>query len=619
MLSWLDPFINDAKIQVEIIISDSIGVDSDIHDNSSMNSDPSNNCDVEQMNLYYPFKLPIQYLPEKYIHPLSSIVTKDLELVETVGKQSVYNRLFKPSHLFGSGLIDEWKKQFTTSIQFLTETQTIIQETSPVIGYKIHPETLMIIWEDVKGNPGNFLEKYCYIEWDIIKPLNRSSKFLQILSMLNMMSPAISLMIPFLFLVLPFLLLKLRGLPISVSMYIDVLKDIAKHHFIGKALTNLSNMSVENMIYLVLGAGMYFYQIYQNITACKRFYRNLEKMNNYLYEFKTYLGHSIHNMEEFVEKHGAKITYTHFCVDVQNHADVLKDYMLMLSDIEPLDSLFSKLGSVGYMLQCYYELHSNRKYEESIRYSFGFEGFLDNLRGVSSHYSTGNVSPAKFDPTHACEFKQQYYPGHLDEEHCIKNDCDLDKKLIITGPNASGKTTMLKATTINVICSQQIGCGFYQDAKINPYTHIHSYLNIPDTSERDSLFQAESRRCKDIIDSINKHPAKEGFRHYGIFDELYSGTNPEEATKSGFAFLQYLSKYDNVDFILTTHYTKICSKLRKNKRIRNHKMDVVQDDLGKLKYTYKMKKGVSKIQGAVRILEDMDYPEEIINSVKNEK
>ena len=45
-------------------------------------------------------------------------------------------------------------------------------------------------------------------------------------------------------------------------------------------------------------------------------------------------------------------------------------------------------------------------------------------------------------------------------------------------------------------------------------------------------------------------------------------------------------------------------------------MDVVQDDLGKLKYTYKMKKGISKIEGAIRILEDMDYPEEIINSVK---
>ena len=61
MLSWLDPIINDAKIHVEIMISESIGVDSDIHDNSSMNSDPSNTDNLEQMNLYYPFKLPIQY------------------------------------------------------------------------------------------------------------------------------------------------------------------------------------------------------------------------------------------------------------------------------------------------------------------------------------------------------------------------------------------------------------------------------------------------------------------------------------------------------------------------------------------------------------------------------
>ena len=38
---------------------------------------------------------------------------------------------------------------------------------------------------------------------------------------------------------------------------------------------------------------------------------------------------------------------------------------------------------------------------------------------------------------------------------------------------------------------------------------------------------------------------------------------------------------------------------------------------GGFKYTYKMKKGISKIQGAVKILEQMNYPDEIINSVKN--
>lgn len=57
---------------------------------------------------------------------------------------------------------------------------------------------------------------------------------------------------------------------------------------------------------------------------------------------------------------------------------------------------------------------------------------------------------------------------------------------------------------MNIILSQQIGYGFYDSANINPYDYLHSYLNIPDTSGRDSLFQAESRRCKEILDSLEK-------------------------------------------------------------------------------------------------------------------
>jgi DNA mismatch repair ATPase MutS len=324
-------------------------------------------------------------------------------------------------------------------------------------------------------------------------------------------------------------------------------------------------------------------------------------------------------MKQFITSHGNKPTYSKFCEDIQTHSNVLKEYYDMLHNIEPSNYLISKIGNVGYMLQCYYELHSNQRYEYSIRYSFGFEGFIDNIRGVSRNCSDGHISPATFDKTKSCKFKKQYYPSHMEETKCIKNNCDLDKNLIITGPNASGKTTLLKSTTINVICSQQLGYGFYASAVINPYTHIHSYINIPDTSERDSLFQAESRRCKEIIDSINSNLIDDGCRHYCIIDELYSGTNPDEATKSGIAFLKYLSKYDNVDFILTTHYNKICTKLRKHNSIRNHKMDVIQEDNGKLKFTYKMKKGISKIQGAAFILEDMDYPEEIINQIKGIK
>ena len=80
--------------------------------------------------------------------------------------------------------------------------------------------------------------------------------------------------------------------------------------------------------------------------------------------------------------------------------------------------------------------------------------------------------------------------------------------------------------------------------------------------------------------------------------------------------LEYLTKFKNVDFILTTHYNKICMKFKKNENIQNYQMSVVQDENDKLIYTYKLKKGISKIQGAIKILEQMDYPEEIIQDVK---
>jgi DNA mismatch repair ATPase MutS len=221
----------------------------------------------------------------------------------------------------------------------------------------------------------------------------------------------------------------------------------------------------------------------------------------------------------------------------------------------------------------------------------------------------------------------------------IKNTCKFDKNMIISAPNKAGKTTILKTTILNIIFTQQLGCGFYDSATLVPYTHIHSYLNIPDTSGRDSLFQAESRRCKEILDII-KHSSNA--HHFCIFDELYSGTNPTEATKSAYAFLLYLSKYQHVDFMLTTHYVSLCKRLEKKlgfkktetetdntnntnneklmtKTICNYKMNVIEDkDLGKIKYTYSMKPGISNIQGAVLILEQMEYPKEIIDEMKKD-
>ena len=204
----------------------------------------------------------------------------------------------------------------------------------------------------------------------------------------------------------------------------------------------------------------------------------------------------------------------------------------------------------------------------------------------------------------------------MNESH-VKNDCFFGKNMILSAPNKAGKTTVLKTTAINIICIQQFGYGFFDSAVLcTPYTHFHSYLNIPDTSGRDSLFQAESRRCKDILDSVKENTDDQKYKHFCIFDELYSGTNPEEACKAGCAFLNYLSKFSNVDFILTTHYVDICKQFLKSNTTQNYKMEVNVSDTGTFEYTYRMLSGISEVKGAIRVLKDMDYPKEILEEIE---
>jgi len=212
-------------------------------------------------------------------------------------------------------------------------------------------------------------------------------------------------------------------------------------------------------------------------------------------------------------------------------------------------------------------------------------------------------------------FKNSYFSELLKDtsNNIVKNSYKFDNNLILTGPNAAGKTTILKSTLFNILLSQQIGCGFFDKAESKIYDYLHCYINIPDTSGRDSLFQAEARRCKEILNIIRDNDDK---NHFCVFDELYSGTNPEEAVTSAAALLNHLNKKNNVNYILTTHYYKLCNKLDKNIS-KNYHMEIKKnkDNDDDFKFTYKIKKGISKIKGGLKVLRDLDYPEDIITTL----
>jgi DNA mismatch repair protein MutS len=254
-------------------------------------------------------------------------------------------------------------------------------------------------------------------------------------------------------------------------------------------------------------------------------------------------------------------------------------------------------------MKYFYEFHINKDIQNTIEFSFGMNSFMEHMNGLNELRREKLINKCKIGKK--TKMNKAYFP-YLIYSDPVKNDIDLSKNIAITGPNASGKTTILKTVLFNLIFSQSFGYGFYSSATITPYNHIHCYLNIPDTSGRDSLFQAEARRCKEIIESL-----EDGKKHFCIFDELFSGTNPNEACASSYGFIKYLINQKNIDFILTTHLIDLCKKLEPI--MENKHMDVTKTDEFNFMYTYQIRSGISNVKGGLKVLFDLRYPEYILD------
>jgi DNA mismatch repair ATPase MutS len=558
------------------------------------------------------FKTPISYNDKKM--ELNKNIITDLELISTIDPSgiSMYNYSFQPKTCFGKKVLEQLPTYYTTDKEFLKETQQILKEYKNADAKVPDFNEIMEIWDEIKNDTG-FKERYHYIDWPMWEYLNKSEGFLQIMSVYNLTSPVISLFVPVIILIIPFFVIKIKGLPITINEYIDVLKLIASNHAIGKLFTKFNSVKTDEKIYLVISAAFYIFSIYQNILTCYRFHQNMHKIHSHLFKILDYLRYNEIAMNNILLYTSNMKTYEKFNECLREKLVILNEFKGKLEQITPYKLSINKCRELGNILKYFYEIYDNNAYNDAFLYSFGFHGYIDNINGLLENIQNKDINYVKFtNKKKKAEFKKSYYPA-LIKNKPVKNDYKLGKNMIITGPNASGKTTILKSALINVIISQQFGCGFYQKALLNPYKYIHCYLNIPDTSGRDSLFQAEARRCKDIIDIIHNN---EKDTHFCVFDELYSGTNPDEAVMSALAFMQYLVKYENVNCILTTHFIKLCKQLETNKSVKNFHMNTEKH--GKdFKYTYLLKDGISNIRGGFKVLSDMNYPKEILEKTEN--
>ena len=549
------------------------------------------------------FKFPVEY--QKKNKFLSTNIANDLELYNTTDptNKTINQQIFQPCTEVGLEMNNYMLDTYSYDKPFLKDTQKMLKK------YKKKSLTdLDEIFKIIQNNKSlsNFNDKYFYLEWSCLEMLNKNEMFLLLMSIYNLSSPILSLIFPLIILILPFFILQLQNKPVEINEYVTILKSVLTNHAIGKVCFQFSSASNGEKIYILLSLGFYIFSIYQNIRYCHKFYINLQNIHKELFVLKNYIANTLLNIDHVVSITQKLKTYKPFVKELTKVKSTL-EYFHKQINFTPFSISFTKILEIGSLLKVYYEFNKSIELEYALYYSMGFNGYLDNLNGLKEFMNDDKINFASFGKH--TDFKGLYYPALIQTEY-KSNDCSFDKNIILTGPNASGKTTILKSCLINILLSQTFGCGCYTKSTNKLYKHIHCYLNIPDTLGRDSLFQAEARRCKEIIDAINKNPED---THFCAFDELYSGTNPKEAISSATAFMEYIIKNDTVDCLLTTHFIDVCNQLNSHKKVQNLMMDVDIVDKN-IKFKYELKEGISEICGGIDILKKLNYPQEILDS-----
>jgi DNA mismatch repair ATPase MutS len=171
------------------------------------------------------------------------------------------------------------------------------------------------------------------------------------------------------------------------------------------------------------------------------------------------------------------------------------------------------------------------------------------------------------------------YDLQMDAEHNF---------LFLTGANMAGKSTLIKSVGSAVFLAH-IGMGVpAQQMKLTLFDGLLSNINVVDNiAKGESFFFNEVQRIKNTIQKIN-----DGRKWLVLIDELFKGTNVQDAMKCSSAVIKGLIKIKNSLFILSTHLYEIGDELKAFSNISFRYFETnVKDD--QLEFTYQLKEGIS--------------------------
>lgn len=244
-------------------------------------------------------------------------------------------------------------------------------------------------------------------------------------------------------------------------------------------------------------------------------------------------------------------------------------------------------------------LRAMRMHAEALRTLFQTVGEIDAAVSVLSfRKSLPFFCEPEFLPERRLRFEEVYHPLLT---HPVSNSGELLGGWLITGSNASGKSTFVKALAVNAILAQTIStCAARRFALF--YAQVFTSMAV-----RDDLLAGESYFVSEIRSLLRIVHACERSRCLCFVDEILRGTNTGERIAASSAVLRHLAHTDSL-IVVATHDLELTDLL--NGLYANfHFRETVSGD--GVHFDYRLHDGPSRTTNAILLLEKMGFPGEV--------
>jgi len=277
-----------------------------------------------------------------------------------------------------------------------------------------------------------------------------------------------------------------------------------------------------------------------------------------------------------------------------NPVDVVLDYLKMIFHVDLLQ--FNKM------------LRQLRKHIRDVDTLITQLGYLETTIAIGAfRASLESYCVPDLTENGAIAVQEIYHPLISNP---VKNSITTQKGVLLTGSNASGKSTFLKTIALNAILAQSIHTCVAEKYRA-PLFRIFSSMSLRDSIEKgESYYIVEIKALKRILDASKVA----GRRILCFVDEVLRGTNTVERIAASTQILKSLSGNDFLCFA-ATHDIEMTELLKQEYENYHFEEDIREGDVF---FNYKLLSGKATTRNAIKLLQIMGYDEAIIQKATSQ-